>query len=162
MPRLAAAGELPHVDRALLAARDRLDVAIEAMLEAERLAEVAAGALADEPELRAFGLGPVAAAPSLHEAVHDLVDRAVAADGDDERMACERSLAREVDPVSGALGHRDLDRAERALDRPTHRTECACGGAAARSWVHDEEGLHALNPARARPPLRVTCGPGCS
>src|SRR5205807_5363943 len=110
--RLAAARELADVDGAFVTALQRVEVLVEAMLEAERLAEVASRALGNQADARGVGLRAVGAALRVHEAVRDLVERAVASDGDDERMAGDRAFSREIDAVPGPLRHRHFDRPE--------------------------------------------------
>ena len=91
-------------DDAKLAARgDGLEVVIEPMLEAQRPAEVAARSLPDEADGRGVAAG-------AEHAVADFVERAVTAEGDDERTPRLRSVAREIDRVGASLGEGDVDR----------------------------------------------------
>ncbi len=130
--------EATDVDRARLARGDGRAVLVEAVLEAQRLAKIAARALADDPEARA--LRPLC--PRRHQPGHDLVDRAVAADGDHRLAALERGLAGDLHRVTPALGEGRVEAAEAALDRVRHLGEQRAGSTAAGARVHDQERFH--------------------
>jgi hypothetical protein len=100
--------------------------------DAERADEVAAGAAVDDRELDVV---------DSRDAVHDLVHRAVAADGHDQACATRHGVVRELGQVLGSL------REERISGQPA--VGCAArdlgpalaGRASVRGWVDEERGL---------------------
>src|SRR6185503_15268508 len=105
-PVVRLVAEPSRVHRALAAALEGLEVAVQPVLDAEGAPEVAARPLPDQADARVD-------APGLageQDAVAHLVERAVAADRDDERMPGLGARAGELDAVPAPLGPLDVDR----------------------------------------------------
>ena len=150
-----------HVDGPLAAARQCRQVGVETVLQAQRASEVAARAGGDQPEAwRALCAGFGA---RLHEPVHDLVQRAVAANRDHRVVTLQGAAARQVDSVAAACRVGDLNVAESALDGRQHLREPAARARPPRARIdYQQWPAHAANAGRsvlACPVPAGTCGP---
>ena len=116
-----------------MARHDAFDGDVE-VLHAEVQEEVVARAAGEEAELH------LAPAPRAEHAVGHLADGAVAADGEDARLARGRDIMREVGGVAGTF-RRDEARLDAARAEPRLRVERALAAApvAARGIVHERD-----------------------
>ena len=88
--------------------------------------------------------------PGVQQAVDDLVDRAVAAEGDDDVEAVERGLVGQLDGVAavGGLGDVELDLAGEGVGDDV----AGAGGGGRRLGVHDQQRAHRPSlPVPSRP-----------
>ena len=125
-------GRAAEVDLARRRPPRNVEGALELVRDVERADEVAAGAAVDDRELDVV---------DSRDAVHDLVHRAVAADGHDQACATRRGVVREFGQVLRSFGE------ERISGQPA--VGCAAcdlgpalpGRASVRGWVDEERGL---------------------
>ncbi len=133
------------VDEAVAAAGERRHVLLGASAEPEALAEVAAGAGGDDAEPGEGGRGrrgrraPRERRDVAQQAVHDLAQRAVAADADDERSALADGVGREPRGVARPVRAHQVDLAQRAAQRVTQLAQLPAGATAAGVGVGDHK-----------------------
>ena len=122
--------DLAEVDLARRVRGGDVERAVERVGDLECADEVAAGAPVDDRELDVV---------DSCDPVHDLVHRAVAADGDDQARAADRSLVGELRQVLGTLGEKRVA-GEAAVGRVAGNLGPALAGRSSVGGGVDEEG----------------------